>query len=638
MEAINTTNANWLFTAPQTIGLLLAPICTEWIEKKEFNFNAGLTSIVGGKGVGKSLIIEFVRFALDQRSSIDGILEDVEGKLRDQLTVGSTVTVVAQLRTGDQIAVERTYDGISNPIRAWHVDSGDSIEGRISDIFPILAYSQTEAVEIAKDEGSQLKLIDTFMDLSSYRRQIEDIHKKLQKLDLKLADSIAAKIDLKSRQKDLSTLQEQIKQLDKTLASPRFGELQKLEPKTSYLQSQSAALEEMQNILGQLDDDLAAIDRPTVPPTLEKDSAIKKAKSTFNDLLADLKKAAKSMNDKAAKAATKLSAEAGAWDKTVQSKTKEYEKWLQTVGGDKPQLMARRKKLKRDFEQIDAQVKTLKGRVGEFETVRRNRNKLLDELDKLATTVYQSRQAEYSVLMSRATGRIKLELRQGTNRERFASALGELKRGSRLRVQDIESIVQKVHPREFVDLVIDQDAKALGLKTGVDLTIIERLVDTLVNHENFAEVVAIQHTAWPDDVPVIQYQKDDGKYYDLKGLSVGQKCTALLIIALTEGDMPVVIDQPEDSLDIPSVYRDITQQLRIRKDARQFVLTTHNPTVAVTADSDKFLVLTGSATAGDLAAEGAIERGNVREQIIAHLEGGKESYGLKSRKYGLRSR
>ena len=52
--------------------------------------------------------------------------------------------------------------------------------------------------------------------------------------------------------------------------------------------------------------------------------------------------------------------------------------------------------------------------------------------------------------------------------------------------------------------------------------------------------------------------------------------------------------------------------------------------------SNKFVVLKGSATSGDVATEGAIERQDVREEVISHLEGGEESYELKSRKYGLR--
>jgi ABC-type cobalamin/Fe3+-siderophores transport system ATPase subunit len=107
----------------------------------------------------------------------------------------------------------------------------------------------------------------------------------------------------------------------------------------------------------------------------------------------------------------------------------------------------------------------------------------------------------------------------------------------------------------------------------------------------------------------------------------------LLVIALAEGVMPVVVDQPEDALDIPSVYQDITLQVRAGKERRQFILTTHNATVAVSGDSDKFIILKGSATSGAVDLAGGIERESVRGQVIQHLEGGLESLNLKRKKY-----
>jgi len=98
--------------------------------------------------------------------------------------------------------------------------------------------------------------------------------------------------------------------------------------------------------------------------------------------------------------------------------------------------------------------------------------------------------------------------------------------------------------------------------------------------------------------------------------------------------MPIIIDQPEDALDISSIYQDVTQQLRGRKGSRQFILTTHNATIAVAADADTFHVLAGDAISGCVVAHGAIDRADIRSRVIQHLEGGTESLHLKERKYG----
>ena len=118
---------------------------------------------------------------------------------------------------------------------------------------------------------------------------------------------------------------------------------------------------------------------------------------------------------------------------------------------------------------------------------------------------------------------------------------------------------------------------------------------------------------------------------------MGQKSTALLIIALCDGTMPVIIDQPEDALDIASVWEDIAKKLRQRKSGSQFILTTHNSSLAVGSDSDSFMVLTPqSGDRAKVSYRGAIDRSDVRRAVIDHLEGGDEPYKLRQEKYNIK--
>jgi ABC-type Mn2+/Zn2+ transport system ATPase subunit len=164
----------------------------------------------------------------------------------------------------------------------------------------------------------------------------------------------------------------------------------------------------------------------------------------------------------------------------------------------------------------------------------------------------------------------------------------------------------------------------------------ERVLDKLWAADNFVDVLALQHDCYPQDAPSIKYNKGHGQFASLDELSVGQKSTALLIIALCDGKMPVIIDQPEDALDIASVWEDIAKKLRHGKYGRQFILTTHNSSLAVGSDSDNFMVL--MPLSGDRARvsyRGAIDRQDVRQAVIDHLEGGDEPYKLRQRKYNI---
>jgi endonuclease YncB( thermonuclease family) len=74
-------------------------------------------------------------------------------------------------------------------------------------------------------------------------------------------------------------------------------------------------------------------------------------------------------------------------------------------------------------------------------------------------------------------------------------------------------------------------------------------------------------------------------------------------------------------------------QLRSKKEKRQFILTTHNSTVAVAGDSDNFHVLTATADSVALAESGAIDRPIITAHVIQHLEGGEVPFGMKAKKY-----
>ena len=89
-------------------------------------------------------------------------------------------------------------------------------------------------------------------------------------------------------------------------------------------------------------------------------------------------------------------------------------------------------------------------------------------------------------------------------------------------------------------------------------------------------------------------------------------------------------------MDNPSVYEDVVSKLRTGKEKRQFILTTHNSSVGVASDSDRFIILKSTAVQGDIECFGAIDRPNVRSEIIQHLEGGPEPYKLKSKKYNIK--
>ena len=201
----------------------------------------------------------------------------------------------------------------------------------------------------------------------------------------------------------------------------------------------------------------------------------------------------------------------------------------------------------------------------------------------------------YLELTNKSSGRLQLSLKAGADKSKFDHALEALFRGMNIQQKYRKHLVQTMTGRSFVKAVLDKDQEALESEGGLTNTASAKVVEGIPSNDQLVrQLLSIPYRSMPDDVPEILYQKEDNKYYPLDELSVGQKCTALMLIALSEGALPIIIDQPEDALDVATVYKDVVQRLRTEKDQRQFIITTHNPNVAVSSDSDKYHVLKGT--------------------------------------------
>ncbi len=608
-----------------------------FLENQKIYFNEGLNSIVGGKGVGKSLVVEFLRFAIDQFSKDNSILKDHESKLEKRLGPLGKVIIEFEIVNGERYRAIRTYDGVDNKIECINLDTNELYEGSIPVLFPILAYSQNEVIKIAEDEKAQLRLIDSFIDLTEYKKDIQSLSLELSKKDKELAKSIKASSEVASNKKEFSTIDEQLKNLNLSLKNKLFDEMKLWERKKTTFEKYISFHNDLTQKIDQIISDFC--DEITTPPIikeLSKYSQIKKAKQlseeSYNKVVSSMDK----VKIEVIQNKEKISESFNKWVPEFEKKQKQYENMLKEAGGDKRELEGERRKLEIKKQDIENELEKYTRQFKKFDKIKKSWDSLLDKFEIVHYNNYKIRKQKFYDLTTQSSGKLKLNLNYAANRERFKEELLALKKGSRIRETDIEKVSQNLMPREFIDLIIDNNYDSLVEKADLAYENAKKLIDTLNSKEALEDILTISHSVYPEDIPSIEFRKEDGNYYHISGLSVGQKCTALLIIALSESTRPIIIDQPEDSLDNPSVYEDIVSKLRAGKEERQFILTTHNSSVGVASDSDNFIILKSTAIQGDIKCFGAIDRPRVRSEIIKHLEGGPDPYKLKSKKYNIK--
>ena len=207
--------------------------------------------------------------------------------------------------------------------------------------------------------------------------------------------------------------------------------------------------------------------------------------------------------------------------------------------------------------------------------------------------------------------------------------------GSRLHGSDIDLLAAKCHPVSLVKQLLAQDFEGLSTQCGVESAKLAKIWDTVAERERLADVYELQLTD-VEDVIEVMLEVGEGTYRRLEDLAHGQKCMVVLMVALAEGDFPLLVDQQEDALHAPSIEEGIVSTLRSRRGTRQCIFATRNANILVSADAEQIIALKADANHGEVAGTGSLDRFDHRQLVIYHVEGGEEAFRLKQTIYTLR--
>ncbi|HEX4962248.1 MAG TPA: hypothetical protein VF173_15540 [Thermoanaerobaculia bacterium] len=150
-----------------------------------------------------------------------------------------------------------------------------------------------------------------------------------------------------------------------------------------------------------------------------------------------------------------------------------------------------------------------------------------------------------------------------------------------------------------------------------------------------------------DHISITYGIRYDGK--DLRLLSPGTKGIVLLILYLAidaDDHRPLIVDQPDENLDNQSVFETLRGYFREAKKRRQVIIITHNPNLVVNTDAEQVIVahcqfgddglpaITYSLGSLEALTADGLMQGTIREEVCRILEGGREAFKMRERRYG----
>jgi len=236
-----------------------------------------------------------------------------------------------------------------------------------------------------------------------------------------------------------------------------------------------------------------------------------------------------------------------------------------------------------------------------------------------------------SELQHEAGERVRIRVMRNADHMSYQEMLVDGLKGARVRNQnEILATLMQFRPEQLAQLIQSNDLDSFEELTHFGSERSRKILDAF---RESVDPLALEITAIEDRIAIELNVATGGRahFKDASDLSRGQKCTALLPILLARRDNPLIIDQPEDNLDNHFIFETVVNAVQRMKRRRQMIFITHNANIPVLAEAELVLVMTSDGRVGTIEKRGTVDE--CREQIIDLLEGGREAFELRSKRY-----
>ncbi|MCC6649978.1 MAG: AAA family ATPase [Candidatus Eisenbacteria bacterium] len=618
------------------------------------SFNPWLNAVIGGRGTGKSTLVDLCRVALRRESELGPGGETSLRAAFDQrmrvpprrdeeglLTLDTRVEVTYR-KDGERFVLSWDQQGRTAPIERIDGDRRAPEEGDIRERFPVRIYSQKQLFELAKNPSALLTIIDDTPDvrgaeLERWRREAET---KYLSLCAEARSLRAQAADLPTRRAALQDVRRKIELLEQGGHARTLNEYRvRRRQDGTWVAIQRSATDAMAALSSAAADlviaDLDEGGEAAVDPAL---ASLRRAHEQTKNIVEELRRA---VSDALDQAHLQLGAVSGGLDATA---------WRDAVGASEEQYKSVIDQLAQAGIANPDQYRDLLQRAATLEQE-------IQSLDqrRLAAEEHErgaARElASYRELRGELTNRRQAFTRAASNDLIRVEVLPYTDRG------DVEGFL-----RDTLAIArFDDDYAAMvdGIHspgTAPDAWAFEKLDATVAQLRG---ILADPDRQWPaqdrrfesklrglqperidrlalylpEDAAEVSFcDPRGGGWKPLSHGSPGQQTAALLAFVLGYGSEPIILDQPEDDLDNTLIYELLVRRLRESKQKRQIIVVTHNPNIVVHGDADFVVSLESRQGQTRVAFAGGLQEWGARDEICRVMEGGREAFETRYRR------
>lgn len=609
-----------------------------YLEDLELDLSPNLNAVVGGRGTGKSTLIEAIRYALELAPSSKDALRAHTGVIDANFAkekAGIEITLTSFQQNCEQYVVSR-YHG--EPAKVLD-EQGKVLQLSPRDVLPrVEVYGQNELLAIVQNDQAKANLLGRFLpDDASIKQELVAIQASLRK-NREEIDTLETKVaEIADKLLQVPALHDKEKSFQKLGLDAELKQVKAREAQRAYVTAISEALQSIEVSAEAFKAALEDVDEPALPgdaPAGVLDAftaAISEARGAAIKAAADAQTTLTKARDKYDKA--KL-----AFDQQMSAGEQAFNVAVNTLPALKGKSVAQ---LANEYKKVSGELAKLQplgaqktAHEAKLLTLNKDRANLLQKLAKARNGRWTDLTKAVKALNKRLEGQLRIDFEP----ERVRSPLKDFLLGCGLdgiaekRLAWIED-ADSVSVAELVNLIRQGGDALLGTfkKAGMQKQVADALAGLPA-----ATVRHLEELELPERMELLlNVSRETENYREVGRLSTGQQCTAILHLLLLDNPDPLIIDQPEDNLDNAFIAEHIVNELRASKTKRQYIFATHNANIPVFGDAEWIGVLQEEDGRSKLLASGSIDASAVKELAASILEGGREAFTRRREKYGL---
>ncbi len=607
-----------------------------------FHFSNKLNCVMGGRGTGKSTILQFIKSCVELDAEEN---RETFNILKSNLGSG-VIKIEFEDSNGDFYRIEKS---IGEEPQIYHAKTDkyvpfDTIRKELTcDIYPAQLIE-----EIGRNSEARLELLDRMSssDIEDIKRMIESLQNELEKNAKDIRAHNRKILQKEELLKDLATVEEDLKtHKENTPPDINDSERQEFDKQDAAEKIRASEARFIKNaktrITELLDATTSNKEEITAVQPLARNTTEFINKSVLEGLIKDIEKGLKDALSNSVATEKVFSTVLENLETTsIKLKLvhdKQHNEFIQLK-----QKLEKHKVFYDKLNQLSKKADDKIVKQKEIAEIKDKNKKLklirekgIKELNGLKKKILDIRLKNVKELNSLFDGKVKITLSPGGITDTYVDSLKNALKGHNMRYNVIiPYLTDNFTPDELARVVHSNDIDKLKEVTGIDSERSKAILDALYESEAIYNIETLYCPDFPEfhlKIETTGNDKSKENYKRSDELSTGQRCTTVLPIVFAISQNPLIIDQPEDNLDNKYISQTIHKIIGRKKDERQLIFITHNANIPVLSDSETNIFLKYNDRKSQIDTQGKVD--DVKENILNILEGGKEAFETRKLKY-----